>query len=242
MHILDDKAFDNKTKKKFHKDFLSDKFSKDFKEKFYSKKLSMEDLFELTEEQIKELKNKNIDRHIKYFLGKRIIIYELGIINILLFNQKTKYFSSINENNKRNNFEIFLNKYYIFKIDDIFKVTDSYKNFEENMVKLFKTKSPDMIPNYSIIKGQFREEYPELFIDDNAPQILKYAFYNKSITIPIIMNNQKDLHYLYNVNLVNSIDSGVLIKTELNEKKEYLIDYYLKNFGNIAALELITKY
>ena len=59
--------------------FLSDRFNNKFKEKYYSKKLRMDDLMGLSSEALNELNKKNIIFHMLLTIEERKIISEYGL-------------------------------------------------------------------------------------------------------------------------------------------------------------------
>ena len=55
--------------------------------------------------------------------------------------------------------------------------------------------------NYGQITGEFRNKYPELFIDDNAPEDVKTMFYTRSFTPKTIIEHPEYITYLKNKNI-----------------------------------------
>ena len=193
---------------------------------------------------------------------QRDFIDTLGIDNIIRFEQETGLFTSFN----------FFGADLIFfhnLCDSFDKNTEigrmfnngnlSYDEFLDVFANLLgymrkeNVFSPDIItnvPNYDCIKGKFREDHPEIFIDQNAPAELKEAFYNNFIT-PEFLHQHKDyIKYLLDKNMEDVINVEVklilpgLIDEEGNIVPSFsdFVNKYVSRYGNEKFLELCVKY
>lgn len=101
------------------------------------------------------------------------------------------------------------------------------------------------VPNYDWIKGRFREKYSYIFIDNNAPNGLKMAFYNNTITPLYLYKNPQFLPYLENMDLTNTIFSNIKLgNINSNNFSDYIdfVPEYISRYGNKNFLSLIEKY
>ena len=99
--------------------------------------------------------------------------------------------------------------------------------------------------NYDFIEGNFRNDYPEIFIDKNVPQELKIAFYSNEITPKLLFKNKEYIAYLVDKNLFNILTLHMrLIKTSNSGtvRAFNFIEKYIEIFGNEKTLNLISKY
>ena len=104
---------------------------------------------------------------------------------------------------------------------------------------------------YDFIQGEFRENHPEIFMDINAPDELKDAFYIKNKLDLKFLHGKKDyVKYLLNKNLLKLIKENMelIVSEEIDEKGriipsyENFIDEYVSRYGNEKFLELCVKY
>lgn len=101
------------------------------------------------------------------------------------------------------------------------------------------------VPNYDWIKGDFREKYSHIFIDENAPNGLKAAFYNNTITPLYLYKNPQFLPYLENMDLSNTIFSNIKLgNINSNNFSDYIdfVPEYVSRYGNRSFLNLIKIY
>ncbi len=143
----------------------------------------------------------------------------------------------------------------IFETLDFF---DSYEEFQNKMAEKLNCYGRGKKPliEYDYITGDFREKYPDIFIDFDAPEPLRKAFYKNSINSDFIKQNlecleyihasNKPLRFFFDVRTSNLVDS---IETVLGREEGYkLIVTYLDyleeiNFsnidGNLSSEELV---
>lgn len=127
-----------------------------------------------------------------------------------------------------------------FSIDDDMNNISSKIN--ETLKKLIIEKGiiyPTHIPK------NMKEEYPTLFLDENAPEELKKVFYNRTISTEFILSNPSYKEFLKN------IDLGALFKympvIAINENNEYegeisLIDGIKQVFGFNDTFDVMLLY
>lgn len=129
-----------------------------------------------------------------------------------------------------------------------------YEEFEEQFVKFLDSAKVFNIfrsnPNYDWIRGEFRDRHPELFMDINAPDELREAFYKNMITPDFLCQHKDCVKYLVDKDLQNIINasitltlpglsdgSGMMLPNSVN-----FMDEYISRYGNEKFLQLCTKY
>ena len=98
--------------------------------------------------------------------------------------------------------------------------------------------------NLDKVEGPFRERYPSIFMDKNAPDELKTTFYYCNINSKIIYEYKNYIKYLYDKNLKFVIKGNFefLMENDIISIEENFLEYYSNRFGNPALLEIFTKY
>lgn len=118
-------------------------------------------------------------------------------------------------------------------IDDIQrKIHESFKNnLIENRIA-YPTNIPESI----------KENYPSMFLSNDAPNELKDAFYNRTINSNFILSNPTYINYLKNVDL-ELIYKYMPVKIE-NEvyKHDNLVNILKNTFGNEGAFNVMLLY
>ena len=202
---------------------------------------------------------------------QRKVIEKLGIKNIKKLEEETHIFSH-DESNIFNQLCYYFNpkssrEYISSYSDDILlegfddeinfaRGTLKYKKFRNRFAKLLK-QLPDKKDylkgdiDYGFVEGKFREDFPEIFIDNSVPEELKEAFYNKDITLELLFNNRKYFKYLIDKDLSDRIKSKIQIcySDSSNTFNYYdtshqfnFIKEYTRRFGNEKFLNLIGRY
>ena len=105
-------------------------------------------------------------------------------------------------------------------------------------------------PDYDWIQGEFRDNHPEIFMDQDAPEYLKKAFYKNKITPEYLFYHNHDLQYLVDKNLSNTIrtDTKLVVPVATDDKGMILpnsVDFvkeYVSRYGNEKLLQLFAKY
>lgn len=209
-------------------------------------------------ETLDELVNYN-DLTIIMNESQRHLINLFGIENIKQFEQETGFFShkeNINSNELTmfNAMDVFFKANHSSreKLERVLKnVTLNYDNFKEILAMYLDEMRGNNVftdyPNYDWMQGKFRDEHPELFINSNAPENLKKAFYKNKITPEFLFNNKEIIPYLLDKDLSNTIKANITL-TLLDEislalpRKINFIQEYAKRYGNEKTLQLIVKY
>ena len=179
--------------------FLSDRFTNVFKEKYYSKKLKMDDLIGLSSIDLNELMKKNVLFHMLITEKERFLINRYGIniflelysyskddynfviqVLFLLLDKKIPYFW-----NKR---EIWTPSSFIelkiFRADvkDMRQMCNSYlRDF------LLKTDYLNLSRDYP---KKFVEKNKDIFLlDKNVPTYLKEQYYERNLALEEVLEN-----------------------------------------------------
>ena len=195
--------------------------------------------------------------------NQRRVLDTFNIENIRRLEQETGFFS---------------HKYYEFSSDlEMFNVFSSYfsMNNPSSLIKLgidFKNGSLSYeefldqfaslldamrknevfahVSSYDWMQGPFRDNYPDLFMDLNAPEELKQAFYKNRISPEFLFEHKEYIPYLINKNLSNSLNANIKLNLPgpVDEQGHMLpissnfIDEYVARYGNEKLLQLISKY
>ena len=132
-----------------------------------------------------------------------------------------------------------INVYKTLKNDEIVKYEkDSYSyeyidklledilstNCLEGKIRYEKDNAPQFL----------KERYPQLFLSDDAPEILKKYFYNEGFTFFDLNNNTEWLPYLKG----KSIKSAILRKSIIDKNN---LPYYFEQFGEGSGIKLGIK-
>ena len=105
-------------------------------------------------------------------------------------------------------------------------------------------------PNYDWMQGEFRNNHPEIFMDLDAPDELKDAFYRNRLEPEFLYKHKKYIPYLVNKNLSNTLRANIKLSVPglVDEQGHMMpnsvnfIDEYVSRYGNEKLLELISKY
>ena len=177
--------FDEETLKKNSNIFLSDNFSNEFKNKWYSYKITIDDLAMLTIEQLNEIDSKGIDYRLSsndikmrevFGLIKMVDFYNLSHIDYVAVRDLLNKNFMIEEKDKL---------FEQLKGDSIEKIKEiCYSNFRKTIL----SSSNSIIIN----------NYPQQFIDENndifktnveMSEDLRCRYYNKNLTFEDIDQN-----------------------------------------------------
>ena len=230
--------------------FISEQAPMELQNLFYTKQITPSIILEHPE-YIEFLKGKNLNS-----------CFEIISVNVKNNDEKT-YFKSfwkfIGDKTDSDEFMKFIMEYsdvldivlngkesnsYQYSIK--FSIDDDMNNISskinETLKKLIIEKGiiyPRHIPK------NMKEEYPSLFLDENAPEELKKVFYNRTISTEFILSNPSYKEFLKN------IDLGVLFKyipvIAVNENNKYkgeisLIDGVKQVFGFDDTFDVMLLY
>ena len=182
--------------------------------------------------QIKDLLNLNIDLINSSFDMKLMSFIKMAkLSNINRFDHKNNnYF----KNCVFPNWEDFSTTY--LEVIDLPEL--DYDSFQHYIYLLLKNSKNNL--NYSQIKGEFRKEHPDIFLQNNIPDDLSNLYYtNKLLPTDIIKNNW--YQYISNIKISNIFASNYIIDT-YSKKKELLLDYIENNLGLRDGIIFIDNY
>ncbi len=130
----------------------------------------------------------------------------------------------------------------------------SYEEFSKQLAACLDIMRKEGIfinfPNYDWIQGEFRDKHPEIFMDLNAPRMLKAAYYHNHIDSAFLFQHKDYIPYLIDKNLSNTINANIklTIPSLVDEKGNIMLSYsnfineYTSRYGNKKLLILIFKY
>ena len=230
--------------------FISEQAPMELQNLFYTKQITPSIILEHPE-YIEFLKGKNLNS-----------CFEIISVNVKNNDEKT-YFKSfwkfIGDKTDSDEFMKFIMEYSdVLDIVLNGKESNSYQysikfSIDDDMNKI-SSKINETLKKLIIEKGiiyprhipkNMKEEYPSLFLDENAPEELKKAFYNRTISTEFILSNPSYKDFLKN------IDLGVLFKympvIAINENNEYkgeisLIDGIKQLFGFNDTFDVMLLY
>ena len=141
---------------------------------------------------------------------------------------------------KEENYRVYL---FLDTLKNYIRKNGTYQEFLDDVAEALNDQRTygrfQRFPSYENIEGPFREKYPSIFIDKDAPDELKEEFYHGLIK-PGLLNKHKDwVNYLVDKDL-----SKVIYCTDIHlfNEKNIFIKRYISRFGNIATLKLFTDY
>ncbi len=195
--------------------------------------------------------------------NQRTIIDTLGIDNIRKFEQDTGFFTHKGYQWSRDleMINAFSSYFRIHSPSQLEKQRVDFKNgslsYEEFLTQLAncldhmrKNNLFTDFPAYDWIQGEFRESHPEIFMDLNAPDELKEAFYKNRITPEFLFQHKDFLKYIVNKNLSNTVraDMKLTVPGLIGEQGHMMpsssnfVDEYVSRYGNEKFLQLCAKY
>lgn len=178
--------------------FIKEDAPKELQDLFYTKEITPE-LLKEHPEYIQYLDGKNIRTYINKLYSKTLEKYfGLNVFNII---QKTDFTYLINILSEYSEIFDFLSKsnyFYHIEISETASIKEIIENikaiFIEEIIKNGK-KGPKVIPH------NLKEAYPSMFLSDDAPEELKEAFYEGTITSEFILSNRTYRKFLINIDL-----------------------------------------
>lgn len=226
-----------------HDLFIDENAPEDLQRLFYTKSLTPNIIFN-NKNYIEFLKGKNIGSCFKNITIK--------LINSNEYKNFYDFLLEICEYNDAMNFMVnyasIMDVVFDNTYDSIFSIEDN-ANFETFYNKFIETFSQKLI-KFGLeypknIPDILKEERPDLFIDENAPEKLQELFYKRNIDSNLIINNPEYRKYL------NNIDAEILFKymkvgEYLENGKLYKSDNFINllkyRFGNEKAIDFMLKY
>ena len=182
---------------------------------------------------------KNLDNFIDYYFNNYFLrnIASLKNYDSSLFslsNDQTKVINWLGlENIKRFEIETGFFSYYFGNMEQLWMLNRlvhyvegnsgvfdtikdmSYEGFYEKIAMFLRDELSTGNAHHDFITGDFREKYPDLFIDENAPEKLKDAFYSHSITSAFLYQHEDYIDYIVDKDLESLIADKIQIVQEL---------------------------
>lgn len=186
------------------------------------------------------------------------IVSMLGFENITKFDAETGYFThySVEEeiydvmhNKKHDNLDVLRRLAEFIRENRLYEAIHNYEEFRTYMAMCLDQMRLSIYhrDDYSFITGSFKEDFPFLFLSDQAPEKLKRTFYHEpyKLTFAYFGENPNHIHYFNHIHL-NKVfnDKQIkLVNTKTDqETTDLFMRYYIEKFGQSAFLELLSKY
>lgn len=152
----------------------------------------------------------------------------------------------------KSDFKLFklLKDYILKKEKDIYANSPlkSYEEFEKVFISYLEKLRKEHIYkdtlDYNLITLNLHNKYPDMFIDEKAPEDLKMLFNEGNITIEKIYKNPNYIEYLKDKNLleiINSLNDYDLIIKNSSQMLKFPKEY-IKRYGNESFLNLCRDY
>lgn len=182
---------------------------------------------------------------------QRITLDALNIDNIRRFEQETGFFThkGYEWSEDLEMFSAFSSYFHMHSTEIDFKNgTLSYEEFLTQFANFLYAFS--YRPNYDWMQGELRNNHPEIFMDLDAPDELKDAFYRNRLEPEFLYKHKEYIPYLVNKNLSNTLRANIKLSVPglVDEQGHMMpnfvnfIDEYVSRYGNEKLLELISKY
>ena len=186
------------------------------------------------------------------------IISILGFENITKFDEETGYFMHYSEkeklddlmhNKKRDDLDVLKRLAEFIRENRLYKSIHNYEEFRTYMAMCLDHMRLSIYhcADYSFISGSFKEDFPFLFLSDQAPESLKRYFYHETynLTFAYFEENPNYIHYFNHIHLNNVFKDrtiGLLNEETGQESTDLFMRYYIEKFGQTCFLELLSKY
>ena len=195
--------------------------------------------------------------------SQRLVLDTLGIDNIKRLEQETGFFShkGYEWSWDLEMFNAFSSYFHIHHPDSLLKLGIDFKDgaltykeflnqFANCLDNMRKNNVFTDFADYDWIQGEFRNNHPEIFIDLNAPDELKKAFYRNRLYPEFLYQHKEYISYLINKNLSNTIRANIKLNIpglvdnqgQMMPNSVSFIDEYVSRYGNEKLLKLISKY
>ena len=141
--------------------------------------------------------------------------------------------------------------YFYYSLN--FSIEDSLEDVQTKSNRLFRRLVIEKGIPYAIsIPNSFIEQYPNMFIRDDAPDELQDAFYNRKINAEFIINNPSYMEYLKDVD-IELLFRYMPVRVYTNGKPSYyrsfddyesinLVKFIEKSFGRDEAFDIMFSY
>lgn len=188
------------------------------------------------------------------------VVDTLNLDNIKRFEKETQFFS-IKNNTDLQMFQAFASYFRMHSPSELAKIgidfkngTLSYEEFLDQLAKCLDHMKQHNIftdfPDYDFIEGEFRDKHPEIFVDINAPEELKDAFYRNKITPEFLFQHRDYIPYLTDKNLLNTLRANIKLSVPslVDENGNIMpmninfVSEYVSRYGNEKLLQLVSKY
>ena len=209
--------------------FLPNIFDDAFRTKFYNNELTFDDIANLSNEQLEEIKKKDIKKHIHYSERNDLLIQILGLDKIIDFYKYSKQdYEVVNS--------IIRNYSYVVDRNELEELTKAFKDVAVADLKkaCFDYQRKRMIEkdnvsfNQEVYPKEFVEANKDLFlVDVNIPEEVKQRFFYKELTTEDLIDYYQEL-------------KGIPV--DFFMKSGSISGYFLSNYGRGKLQELIEKY
>ena len=194
---------------------------------------------------------------------QRTIIETFGVDNLLRFEKSTRFFSypTVFNGLGIDRINLLYKVLYCTDIKEIINISEkddmTYSKFTDIMAmclnEMRKSQISTIHQSYDFIEGEFRNNYPTIFMFKDAPSELKIAFYENKIDgkflqqhkecIPYLIEKYKFLDQVLSGNFeVDCYYSNNQQQDSPSLEKINFIHYYSKLYGNEKLLELFSTY
>lgn len=149
----------------------------------------------------------------------------------------------------------FINKYRAYitdritlkiRIDDLSKEALEKEFTEAIVTEIKRNNNVKIDPNSP---SEFKQEHPELFISEDAPELLREFFYNRYLTLDSVREHPEWIPYLANVSpyLIKNLPTQIgAINSSFGMpqmvQQIYVDDFYVRDYGLQAYLEFMSQY
>lgn len=135
--------------------------------------------------------------------------------------------------------------------EDILRIKNNQNTYEE-----FNDRMAELInglrlcnyftdyPDYDFMEGDFRNKYPQLFVEKDSPEIIKQAFYKNRLTPSYINQHKEVIPYLVDKDLLSILvlkDNKYPLSSEENDRFHFAKNI-INKFGNNVLLQLYAEY
>lgn len=228
--IINSEGFDDVVVQNNPSLFISNSFGSEIKQKFYDSKLTIEDLFSLSNEQIQELQSKNIIN--SFESGTKTLISNMGLQKaIQLFfvskdDYKTVYDISILMNNAiglympgelREKFSSDVQSCEVSKIKEV------YSTYLKAIILSDKYNKIDI----ERLPEQFVRENSDMFLlGENIPEDLRERYYSRQLSVDDVLNN-------------SALFGDIPISNFISSSSEY--SYEFSKIGDALGIEALQR-